>query len=185
MRELFIRVTPEDEDIGLDNVKNILVECLESLKYVISREEASRIHYHMYVVTSFNPERVRYRIKSSIHCQVYISGKDVIDKVKTIAYTIKDGSYLHRGIDVNELLMAQSLSHKKITFDAEIQRIKEDKNLDDEQLVSQVIDTYVKFNRKIYNQHIVALIKGIKLERDMKYAERVKKEILMTINGGY
>lgn len=180
MPELFIRITPYDA-VTFEDIEQLL-SYLKIERYVVSYEEASRPHYHIYVETKLSVERLRYQIKSKLNCQVYISGKEVQSKVKTIAYTIKDGNFRMKNIDVNEYLMAQRVSHAKPNFDKELKDILSKEWTCSEQrvLTTQVIDLYIKFNRKIYIQHIQSVVRTA-LSRDKNYKNRLIDRVLESL----
>lgn len=177
MPEYFIRITPYDR-VSLDDVEN-LFKILKVERYVVSYEEASRPHYHAFLETSYTAERMRYQIKAHLNGQIYISGKEVQHKVKAIAYTIKDGNFRMKNIDVNEYLMAKSITHQKPNFDKELKEITDKEWTEDQkrQLTEEVLELYVKFNRKIYIQHIQAIVRT-SLSKDKKYRFRLVEKIL-------
>jgi len=173
MNEYFIRITPYDtsdlsdirtvfEDIGLDT-------------YVLSRESASRVHYHSYIRTRFTAERLRYQLKSRIGGQIYISGKSVEDKIRAIAYTIKDGDYVYGNIDVNELLMAIQQSKPKVTFDDTINAITSDTV---DSVTKGVVRAYKEFKRKPHLGHMEALVRYILLKNSSSYEQILINKII-------
>lgn len=176
MPELFIRLTPygPSELCRVDEI----VRNLNPTSYCLSQEEATRRHYHLYFNGDYTIERIRYRLKSQIDAQVYISGKDVQDKIRTIAYTIKDGNYTHHNLDVNTFLMAQQVTFKKKTFDDSVKELKQIQWSSIEELVDAVIDIYIEFNKKIYEQHLSALVKTIYISQSNKFREHIKGKIL-------
>lgn len=173
-RQYFARFTPSKEAVSLDDIVPILEELSNS--YVVSYEEASRPHFHFYMESDFSPERLRYRLKSRLTGQIYISGKDVEDKVRTIAYTIKDGNYRLKNIDVNTFLMAKQQSHPKETFDKEIKELYEG-TYETEDLVDKIVDLYIKYNRKIYIQHIQSLVRTIQARNNERYRKSLVRRI--------
>lgn len=179
MRGYFIRLTPDDE-ISLDDIVRLIEGALLPESYVISREEASRIHFHILVYTDFSPERLRYRIKALLATQVYISGKDIVDKVRTIAYTIKDGNYRTKGIDPFEWLEAKRISHKKEKFEDALKVIEGNygRTGNADALVRELITLHLDFNKKIYKQHLKAHFETIKIKKDLDFRERFIKDIL-------
>lgn len=180
MRGYFIRITPDDANMTLYDMKDFLDLTLECQQYVVSREEASRVHFHVLLYVPLSAERLRYRIKSCIEGQVYISGKDIQDKVRCIAYTMKDGLYKFKGIDVAEYLRAKQISHKKKKFDDCLRIIEQNysRSHADEALIDELIQLHCDFKRRIYRHHLKALFESVKIEFDEGYRERVKKEIL-------
>lgn len=171
--EYFIRVTPYDTST-LDDIRNVF-EQLNFDSYVLSRELASRVHYHAYIRTTKSAERLRYQLKQRVGGQIYISGKQVEDQVRAIAYTIKDGSYIYKDIDVNTFLKAVQLSKPKTTFD---DRIKEIKSRDPTVVTRGVVRAYKEFNRKPHLHHIESLVRYILLKNDDTYENVVVNKIL-------
>lgn len=181
MRGYFIRITPDDaSNTTLLDIKELFDLHLESTQYVISMEIASRLHFHALLYSSYSPERLRYRIKSVLDCQLYISGKDIQDKVSCIAYTIKDGSYVHRGIDVWTWMQAKQKTHKKVSFEDAVKVISQNYAVskDDDKLLDEIRQVYIDYNRRMYKHHIRGLYDTIKIANDRNYWERTKKEIL-------
>lgn len=181
MRGYFIRITPlDDAEVGLHGMVAIIENELGCEKYVVSREVASRVHFHALIYTAFSPERVRYRLKGILECQLYISGKDIQDKVSCIAYTIKDGSYVQKGIDVCTWLQAKQKTHKKVTFDDVLKTIsnKYRTSGNDDQLLEDIRQLYIDFHRRMYKHHIRGLYDTIKITHDSRYWKQVKNEIM-------
>lgn len=172
MNGLFLRITPVDS-MTLEDIKNIIEPLCKS--YLISIEEASRVHFHIVMYTDRSVEDIRYQIKKKQGLQVYISGKQIEDKVKTIAYTIKDGNYIFKDIDAFALMRATQVTYKKLTFDKEIEAIK---YWDDSSLFDDVLNLYQKYNKKIDKRHFINLLRTIKLKNSSDYREQFKKNIL-------
>lgn len=181
MNEYFIRITPygQSELNAIDEI----VRSFNPVSYCLSREIATRVHYHLYFKTDYTKERLRYQLKSKLNAQIYISGKDVQDKIKTIAYTIKDGDYTHMGLDVSTFLMAQSISFQKVTFDSELKELYSIEWGDSpDKLAGVVLELYCKYNRKIYEQHIVALVKLIMAKQSGKFQQRILDNVIRQIH---
>lgn len=131
-RNYFIRVTPDNpSDYNLDTVFKIFKK-YDPTKLVVAVEQGTREHYHIAIwgVTR-SSANLRANIKLYIDCQVYISGKDIQDKIKAIAYCFKDGHYRHMGLDVVEFLQAVSVSKPKLKYDKILQEIEKDYDGDD------------------------------------------------------
>lgn len=180
MRGYFIRITPDDATMTLTAMVDYLDLTLECKEYVVSREEASRVHFHLLLYVPFSAERLRYRIKSCIEGQVYISGKDIQDKVKCIAYTIKDGCYKQKGISFVDWMQAKQVTKKKIKFEDSLKAIEVAyaHTRDEETLLRDLMDLHIKHGRKIYKHHIKSWFESIKIKTDSSYKEKVIKEIL-------
>lgn len=177
-RSYFARLTPRNPT-SLKAVEELV--SFYSNKYVISQEEATRVHFHICMWCDKGIENLRYHLKSKIDSQIYLSGKDIEDKVSAIAYTIKDGYYVHRGLDVNEFLLANAVTRPKVDFDDTIKRITDDYDpsyVSDQKLLTQIIDTYIQCRRKPYKQHIRALYDSIKISKDQTYKQRLIENIL-------
>lgn len=180
---LFIRITPHSEGLDLEELEEFVKTDLRSERYVISIEHATNTHFHLLVYTPMSPENTRYRIKANYDCNVYISGKEIQDKIKAIAYTIKDGHYVHSGLDIWEWMQAKQLSRPKIKFDEAIKTIKSNYSAThyEEGLVRELVQLHIDTGRRIYRQHLRAWIDTIKIEVDERYRERLIKEILFDI----
>lgn len=180
MRGYFIRITPDDANMTLLDMKDFLDLTLECQRYVVSREEATRVHFHILLYVPFSAERLRYRIKSSIEGQVYISGKDIQDKVRCIAYTIKDGQYKMKDIDIFEFMKAKQVSHRKVKFDDAVKIITQNysRSRNDEALVDELIQVHIDYGRKLYRQHLKAFYETIKATVNEQYRIKIRNEIL-------
>lgn len=174
--EKFIRITPNNGiSMTLDDIK-ITMEALKIDTYLASQEytHKERLHYHIYLKTDYTNERLRYQLKKLLSGQVYISGKDVIDKIQCLAYTIKDGNYIHNNIDILTLMSAKAKSFKKVTFEDELNNIQVRHS---EKYVQDILEVYAKYNRKIYPQHIQAYIRSQFVKNDKAYRDRLAKFI--------
>lgn len=173
MSSYFCRYTPrKPEETTLDDMEAFIRELTD--EFVISYEHLPRNdHFHICLwKVKRSPENLRYHLKTHLVGQVYISGKEIEDKVKAIAYTIKDGSYRSSGIDVFTWMSAMRTTHKKVKFDDDVKELTEryDPQLyNDEWLAGGIIEIYRKHNRKIYVQHLRALLQTIKMHKDSNY----------------
>lgn len=182
-KSIFARFTPDNPDIhSLDSIEDFIKNYTDT--YVFSYEiEASRPHYHLALFdVSISTELFRNHLKK-LEGQVYISGKDIADKVKTIAYTIKDGLYRYCNLDVNDYLMANSIKKKKIKYDDRLKEIEQSYLrglIDDKALVTQIVEAHIQSNKKIYIQHIKAQLSLIKLKntKNQTYREILINKIL-------
>lgn len=164
MSNYFIRLTP-DEPSNLKFVSSIFHDLAN--KYVVSCEQDPREHYHIAVWgVNRSSDNLRAYIKTKIKCQLYISGKEIINKLNTIAYTIKDGNYTYHNLNVDELLLSVSMAKPKIKFDAELEKIDKAYDGDDKKYLAQVFDLHVRTNKKVYMQHIKAQLLLTKLKYD-------------------
>lgn len=171
MNSYFVRITPRDP-ISYEDIETVL-STLHIEQWFICYEEASRPHYHLCLFSERGVENLRYRLKKEINGQVYISGKQIEDKVKAIAYCMKDGNYRHKNIDVNTFLMANSITHKKEKFEDELKKFIDDTEHSIRHIVEGIIDLHIKYNRKIYRQHIKALVELIKAKRCPNYRQQL------------
>lgn len=184
--ELFGRLTPEDEFQATYNLALIsAVFDIFSDKYFIAYEvEASRPHYHFLVHTELSAEALRYRLHKELYCQVYISGKEVRDRVRSIAYCMKEGTWIQKGMDINDILLASATSFKKNKFDDILKDIikeyQDEVIKDDKWLVGKLVDANIKCNRKIYPQHIksLALLLKLKSAPDNRTREHLIEKIV-------
>lgn len=178
----FCRFTPHsDTDYSLDKLSEFISQL--SNKYVISYEQKPRNnHYHICLWdVNRSPENLRYHFRTNLVGKVYISGKEIEDQVKAIAYTIKDGSYKSHGIDVFTWMAALRTTKKKESFDEDLTELTDrySPNLyDDKWLCGGILELYKKFNRKVYTQHIRALMTTIKLKKDPHYRDKLVDKIL-------
>lgn len=167
----FLRITPYDP-LSFEDIEAFL-ETLSINQYFICYEEASRPHYHLCLFSERGVENLRYRIKRDINGQVYISGKAIEDKVKAVAYCMKDGKWKQKNMDVHTMLMATATTHKKENFETELKKIMENTELSLRKVVKEIIELHIKYNRKIYRQHIRALIELIRVKRCTDYKEKL------------
>lgn len=177
----FVRITPRHEG-SLQQLETI-VSPLAS-KYVISQETTPRLHFHLCLWANKSIENLRYHLKSHIDGQIYISGKDIDNKIQAIAYTIKDGNYVHRGLDVAEFLLANQVAKPKANFEQLIKDLTnkyEPRTMSDQSLIKSIIQIYIDCHRKPYKQHIRALFDTIKLSKDSAYIDRITEQILLNI----
>lgn len=180
MPEYFIRLTPHDPAITLEDIE-VILHAVGATSYVVSLETQPRQHFHAYLETSRSPENLRYQLKSHLNGQVYISGKDVMDKVRTIAYTIKDGNYKYFNLDMATFMMAKATTHKKRKFDDVIKEIIDTDNLSPANIVNGIILAHIEFNRKIYPAHIKALLRTIQAKRCDSYRLELVQHIVNDI----
>lgn len=177
MKDIFGRFTPDKPD---EHSLDTLIEFLKnySNKYVVSYEtDAKRPHYHFAIFNvETSTELLRTHFKSKYKPgQLYLSGKNIIDKIKTIAYTIKDGLFKSNGLDVNDFLMASVIARPKVKYDNLMKDIEDEYlkgSLNDKQLVSKILDAYLQTNKKIYIQHIKASALLIKLKKESNKSKR-------------
>lgn len=170
MNEYFVRFTPSSPTSFEDII--LALTAIDIDKYFIAYEEASKPHYHLCLWTNRSVENLRYQIKKHINAQVYISGKQIQDRVKAIAYCMKDGNYRQKNIDAFEYMNAKQISTPKIKFDDELKKIT-DSDLSMRELVSSLIDLHIKCNRKIYRQHIKALMDLIRARKCKTFREEL------------
>lgn len=163
----FIRITP-DEPVTLNDIQELVKSRLDPDKYVISEEYSHKnvLHFHIVLYSPFSSDRIRARIKTALPCQVYISGKEIMDKYKAIAYTIKDGHYVHYNVDVFEMMKASQLSHKKERYDTALKdlRLEYKEHSSDELMIRGLLDIYTKFGKRINRTHFMTHAQSIKYE---------------------
>lgn len=180
IRKYFVRITPS-VGYGLQQLKEVL-DTLSIERYFICEETATRLHYHACIYTKRSAESLRYQLKRYIQGEVYISGRDIEDQVKAVAYCMKDGKWLQKNMDVNTLLMAQTVTRKKeAKFDKALNDIIDDINLGTRQMVRAIVQLHVKHNRRIYPQHIEAMVRLGEAKRSRDYTERLVDRIVREI----
>jgi len=168
MNSFFCRLTPMPEYAATYTLSIIGAGLnLLSDKYFVCYEtEASRPHYHFLIYTDLSSETLRARLKRMFFAQIYISGKEIEDQVRAIAYCMKDGTWTQSGIDINTILIAKSVSKKKLKYDDLMEELLKSYDGDDRKLIGGIIDAHVLTNKKIYIQHIRAHALLIKLRSD-------------------
>lgn len=181
-RGYFIRLTPRLGK-GLDQLAHVL-NTIGINKYFICEEMATRLHYHACIYTTRSAESLRYQLKRYIQGEIYISGRDIEDQVKAIAYCMKDGVWKQNNMDVNTLLMAKTITRKKEKpYDAQFNElIEEATNYSERTLVSKIVDLNIKFNRKIYPQHISAQVRLAMAKAKPNYRDILVEQILRDLN---
>lgn len=178
MRSYFVRITPRST-MTLDSLRDI-IEQLDISKYFICYEEASSPHFHLCLWTPRSPENLRYQLKSLLDASIYISGKEIENKVKAIAYCMKDGTWIQSNIDILTLITAKAMTQPKVTFDSLIKELTEQytDSKSDEWLASKLLDIYKSTNRKVYIAHIRSHMETIKLKKNPDYKSALINKIL-------
>lgn len=173
MGSYWIRFTPSTSDAQnvytLGSIKYVLDTHFHPERYIIAHEVASSVHFHIALWSSVSyrsNEALKYQLKKYLIGQVYISGKEIQEKLKVIAYCLKDGHYLQHNVSVTDFLQAASISKPKIKYDDLIAKIEADYQGDDKKLARDIFDAYVKTNKKVYLPHIRAQMLLIKLKSE-------------------
>lgn len=181
-RSYFIRFTPTDPTVySLDIVRYVIDTFFMPEKYVIGREKASSEHYHIALWNmDYTPEALRYQLKNRLKGQIYISGKEIEDKIKSIAYCFKDGDYIDHGLSIMEFLQATSISKPKIKYDDLLAQAEELYDGDDKKFTRNLLEAHIKTNKKIYLPHIKAQVLLTKLKKDRygTYKEYLVEKII-------
>lgn len=180
-KSYFIRFTPTTQNIYDLGMLKFVLDDFEPTKYVIGKEQASSEHFHIAVWgIKVTPEVLRYQLKKRLEGQIYISGKEIVEKIKAIAYCLKDGNYTTKGLEINEFLQASSISKRKVKFDDLLKQAEEDYNGDDKRFVRKLIEAHVATNKKVYLQHIKAqlLLTKLKKEQYGTYKEYLVEKII-------
>lgn len=176
LHEYFARITPNGElsfDDLIDTIENLDIQ-----KYFICSERASQQHYHLCLWTPRSSENLRWNLKQLINATIYISGKEIENKVRAIAYCMKDGNYREKNIDVNTWLLAKQTSFKKTTYEEEYAELLNDTVHSIEWIAKKLVQLYVKYNKKIYRQHLKATVELIKCKRCGSYQDELVKYLL-------
>lgn len=176
-RSYFVRITPKDET-SFDDMVNIIDSILLIKKYFICYETASRPHYHLCLFCHRTPEALRYQLKKYIEGQVYISGKEIQSQVKAIAYCMKDGNWRQRNINILDIMTAKAISKPKENFDTDLEKLTSNETLSLKEIATELVNIYVKYNRKIYRQHLKAHLDLIRSKRCNEYKDNLIKYIL-------
>lgn len=180
MASHFCRFTPQSPtDYTLDIVFDHLKELCTA--FIVSYEtDANRPHFHFALWnTQYSTETLRARLKRVLHGQLYISGKDIENKINAIAYIIKDGLFRSFNVDAVAYLSACQVTQKKVKYDDLVKEIEIEYNkslINDRQLIGKLLDSAVKCNRKIYLNHIKAQALLIKLKKE---TNKDKREFLI------
>ena len=170
MGSYWIRFTPSNpEAYTLGTVKYVLDTHFVTEKYVLAIEKAASTHFHIALWTTDkykSNDALKYQLKKYLEGQVYISGKEIQDKIRVIAYCFKDGQYVTKNIDVMTFLQAASISKPKLKYDDLLQTAEKEYSGDDKNFVRNLLDAHIKTNKKIYLQHIKAQLLLTKLKKD-------------------
>lgn len=167
----FMRVTPYKQ-LSYEDIEEVLSN-LHIDKYFICYEEASRPHYHLCLFSPRSVENLRWRVKQAVDGEVYLSGKAIEDKVKAVAYCMKDGNWRQKNMDVNTILMANQVKFKKPKFDDELKKLVDNKEDSIRSIVKSIVELHITYNRKIYRQHIKAIVELIKAKRCENFRENL------------
>lgn len=174
----FCRITPR-ETISFEDIEAFL-DRIRISQWVVCFEQGTKNqseHYHLCLFSERGPENMRFHFKATFNAQVYISGKDIDDKIRAVAYCFKDGNYRQKNLDYNTFLMAHNVTHKKLKFEDEIRDL--DLTKTDRQILETIVDLHAKYNRKIYRPHIRALFDLIRLKKQgNSYRDILVKDIL-------
>lgn len=151
----------------------------------VAREISDKGVVHFHCVFSFRggPELLRYRLKS-MGGQVYISGKEVQNQVKAIAYCMKDGDWRQSNMNINDMLMAKSITKPKKTavnfsksLENLIDRAREDAAYRTKDFINHVIELHIECKKRIYPQHIEGIVRLVEAMRSADYRQRLGERI--------
>lgn len=172
----FLRITP----YGSLSYEEI-IDALTSIgiqKYFICYEEASRPHYHLCLFSPRGVENLRWNLKQRISGEVYLSAKEIEDKVRAIAYCMKDGNYIEKNIDINTWLLAKQVSFKKEDFDSDLKKLINNNEDSIKTLARALVELHIKYNKKIYRHHLKATMELIRAKRCDQYRDLLVNYIL-------
>lgn len=182
--EHFVVLTPiVASDHTLDSISSYLKD-LQNIKFVISRETHPHLHYHAYLETPRIQQDLRYHFKEVLKLRPRFSSTEIRDRVRAIAYTIKEGNYRVNEIDAFELIKACQISHKKesmLGYDKDVGLIMNDpgtKEKSDKELIRELLKLHVKYNRKIYPQHITAQLRTFRCKYNQEYEDYLVNKII-------
>lgn len=180
-RSYFLRFTPlKPEDYNLKTV-SVVFRMFDPTKLVVAREKASHEHYHIAIwgITRTS-QNLRAYLKNVLEGQIYISGKEIEDQLRAIAYCLKDGDYYAQGLSIIEFLQASAISKRKIKYDDLLQEAEKEYDGDDKKFVRKLLEAHVKTNKKVYLPHIKAqlLLTKLKKEQYGTYREYLVEKII-------
>lgn len=179
-RGYFLRITPKDGTCTFQELSEAL-ELIKINKYFVCEEEANRRHFHLCLYTTRSAESLRYQIKRYIEGEVYISGKDIENQVKAIAYCMKDGRWKQRNIDINTIMMARQTTFQKSKekpFEKALNDIISNTEISTSGALDAIIELHCKHNRRIYPQHIEAIARLREAKQKADYRIRLRDRIL-------
>lgn len=115
-------------------------------------------HYHLYMKTDIEKNTLRAQLKKVFHdTNVSFSTKEwtIESKVRSIAYILKGGSYLQKGMSFQDLVDAKSISFKKrMKLKLHLNLLK-DKYIKGvitrQEFVKEYVDAYVVEYRTAFN----------------------------------
>lgn len=181
--EYYIVLNPIDDSHNLEAFKTILDNYKDVQAYCISFEisDDDVQHYHLYIKTELTAKTLRQRFLRTFKCRSRFSSKEIQDRIRAIAYTIKDGNYFQKNLNVHEFLMAVQVSHpKKPKFEVALRSIDEEYiagNIDFEKYLVRVLTLYKDYRRKLYRQHIIAHATTVRLEASPQYLYDLAKNL--------
>lgn len=112
MHSYFVRITPY-KTLSYEDIETVLTD-LDISQWFICYEEASRPHYHLCLWSVRGVENLRYQLKNKLNAQIYLSGKEIEDKLKAIAYCMKDGNWKQKNVNILDIMMAKTITKKKL-----------------------------------------------------------------------
>lgn len=102
MPEFALRTHADLEEV------NLLCAYLADDTYLYCRENASRAHQHWYISTQREAPAIRKFLRDKLHLtgNKDYSLKTCVDKIKYLAYIIKDGDYINSGVSDEDIASA-------------------------------------------------------------------------------
>lgn len=188
--EKFVVLNITDEAPPIHDVSNFLDTYIakDVKNYCLSFETSDDgfQHFHLYITTSANTETWRQRFKREFEFRCRFSKENVRDRVRAIAYTLKDGNFVQRNVNVHDFLTAIQISHpKRKKFEAAMREIDEEfiaGKLSEDQYIHSITSLYRDYRRKTYIQHIVAHITTVKMEQSSSYQLKIDERIKNTLS---
>lgn len=187
--EAFVTFIPDEAPYGLtlkEISDNIISIYNNKAIIVVCREIATNEHYHMYIRVDGIPwsDKTRMdlkrRLREFLAGEIRISKRKVEDRIKAIAYTIKDGNYYCHGIDWFEFTKAKEISHPKDkSYNVLIKDFYSNVEGKTEMtLIDEVIDIFDKCNIPICTDRIAKIVRlSIIKKKDASFRNRLKDMI--------
>lgn len=155
-------------------------------------EQAHHTHFHIYLELDTQEEytdafrNALRRNLSKLFCgYIRISGKQVEDKIRNIAYILKDGYYKTYKIDWLTFLEAKKTSHPKTQKKTYQEAYKEwfdsinydGTNVSEDEAVSRLLAIYIEFRLPINYDRMRGQVASAMARKNKEYFDIVKRRI--------
>lgn len=186
--EYFVVLSPNtNSNHSLQHYKTLLDNYKDVQSYCLSFEvsDDGHQHYHLYIKATAKQETLRNRFARNFNATARFSSKDIQSRVRTIAYTIKDGNYVQKNLNVADFLMACQVTHPKPKkFEVQMRDNDEEYiagNISKEDYIDNILKIYVNCRRKTYIQHITSHAITVHMEASSDYRKQVRDKILQEL----